>query len=450
MANTEEGLPKAKRRGRDSISRIAISGYKSINCEQTVRIAPLTVLAGANSSGKSSIMQPLLLLKQTLEAPYDPGPLLINGPNVKFTTAEQMFSHCGKQLPHEERLAIAIELHGEQTLTMFYRRSRQKLEIEKMTYSGGQFRQTFHMAMSDAEIRRALPKYDNDLFRSMSDAVKPAKLHWRVALNRCFLELALLSDEHEQTIYRASPSQSVAYHVRDIIHLPGLRGNPERTYPVTAVGKTFPGSFDKYAASVIAKWQADKQLKELHKVGDYLELLGLTWKVATDAVDETQVQLKVGRLPHAARGGAHDLVSIADVGVGTSQALPIVVALVVARPGQLVYIEQPEIHLHPAAQAQLAEVLADAARRGVRIVAETHSSTLLLAIQTIVASGRLAPDDVSLNWFTRDNSGVTSVTAGILDETGAFGDWPEDFGSAILSAEADYVEAASRRLRKIS
>ena len=304
-----DGLPKAKRRGRYSISSIAISGYKSVNCEQTIRIAPLTLLAGANSSGKSSMMQPLLLLKQTLEATYDPGPLLINGPNVKFTTTEQMFSQCGKQLPHDERLAIAIGLHGDEMLTTLYKRSRQKLEIEKMTYSDGQFRQTFHMAMSDAEIRRTLPSHEHELFRSMADAVKPAKLHWRVARNRCFLELALLSDEHEQMIYRASPSQSVAYHIRDIIHLPGLRGNPERTYPVTAVGRFFPGSFDKYAASVIAKWQADKQLKELRKVGSYLELLGLTWKVATDAVDETQVQLKVGRLPHAARGGANDLAS---------------------------------------------------------------------------------------------------------------------------------------------
>jgi hypothetical protein len=78
------------------ITQISVSGYKSINREQSIEIRPLTILAGANSSGKSSIMQPLLLLKQTLEADYDPAdPLLISGPNVKFTSTDQLLSWTG-------------------------------------------------------------------------------------------------------------------------------------------------------------------------------------------------------------------------------------------------------------------------------------------------------------------------------------------------------------------
>ena len=69
----------------EGITRLTVAGYKSIEQEQSIEIRPLTLLAGANSSGKSSVMQPLLLLKQTLEAAYDPGALLLNGPNVKFT-----------------------------------------------------------------------------------------------------------------------------------------------------------------------------------------------------------------------------------------------------------------------------------------------------------------------------------------------------------------------------
>ena len=76
----------------EGISKIAVSGFKSLANECEIDIRPLTILAGANSSGKSSIMQPLLMLKQTLEAPYDPGPLLIEGPNVQFTSAAQFLS----------------------------------------------------------------------------------------------------------------------------------------------------------------------------------------------------------------------------------------------------------------------------------------------------------------------------------------------------------------------
>src|SRR5437868_9648059 len=80
-----------------TVTEISVAGFKSISDEQRIEIRPLTILAGANSSGKSSMMQPLLLLKQTLEATYDPGPLLLNGPNVKFTSAEQLLSRIGKR-----------------------------------------------------------------------------------------------------------------------------------------------------------------------------------------------------------------------------------------------------------------------------------------------------------------------------------------------------------------
>src|SRR5437016_14547610 len=80
-----------------AIVEIRVAGFKSICDEQSIEIRPLTILAGANSSGKSSMMQPMLLLKQTLEASYDPGPLLLHGPNVKFTSADQLLSRIGKR-----------------------------------------------------------------------------------------------------------------------------------------------------------------------------------------------------------------------------------------------------------------------------------------------------------------------------------------------------------------
>ena len=81
----------------EGITKIAVSGFKSLANDCEIDIHPLTILAGANSSGKSSIMQPLLMLKQTLEAPYDPGPLLIEGPNVQFTSAEAIFVQISQQ-----------------------------------------------------------------------------------------------------------------------------------------------------------------------------------------------------------------------------------------------------------------------------------------------------------------------------------------------------------------
>src|SRR5271168_4120437 len=102
----------------DGITRIAVEGFKSIAKRQEIEIAPLTILAGANSSGKSSIMQPLLMLKQTLEATYDPGPLKIDGPNVTFTRTEEFLSQTEGNPQGHLRLEIASkELSFEVTFT---------------------------------------------------------------------------------------------------------------------------------------------------------------------------------------------------------------------------------------------------------------------------------------------------------------------------------------------
>src|ERR1700730_11574405 len=91
----------------DGITRIAVEGFKSIAKRQEIEIAPLTILAGANSSGKSSIMQPLLMLKQTLEAPYNPGPVKIDGANVRFTSSDQFLSKIGLS----PRRSLRIEIY---------------------------------------------------------------------------------------------------------------------------------------------------------------------------------------------------------------------------------------------------------------------------------------------------------------------------------------------------
>ena len=177
-----------------------------------------------------------------------------------------------------------------------------------------------------------------------------------------------------------------------------------------------------------------------------LEALGLTDKIDARQVNDVQIELRVSRLPGS--DDASDMVSIADVGLGVSQVLPVLVALLAAEPGQLVYLEQPEIHLHPRAQAALAEILADAANRGVRVVVETHSDLLLKRIQSLVAEDKISEDKVKLHWFRRGEDGVTRVSSADLTDAGAFGNWPEDFGDVALKEESRYLDAAFLKLQR--
>jgi len=431
----------------EGITRIAVSGFKSILDERSVEIGGLTILAGANGSGKSSIMQPLLLLKQTLEATYDPGPLLLSGPNVRFSSADELLAYDRKG-GRAEAFSVGVCVDTPIRVTCRFRRQRTGLKLEKMGFSLDAHRGTLQEGMSSSEIRDLLRAVDPAFSRTLDDVrERPGKSgELLVTRTRCFF-----AAETRQGLpfhFRFAPSEKLERQLRRLIHVPGLRGNPERTYPVSAVGESFPGTFENYVASVIAQWQSDRQKDKQEALEADLSRLGLTWKVSAYRINDTQVELHVGRLTRAAMGRTSDVVNVADAGFGVSQSLPVLVALQASQPGQLVYLEQPEIHLHPRAQFALAEILANAARRGVRVVAETHSSLLLLGVQALVAEGKMSPEMVKLHWFQRGNDGVTKITSAGLDEAGAFGGWPEDFGDVALTSESRYLDAAELRLKK--
>ncbi len=408
------------------ITKIAVKGFKSIAEECEIDIHPLTILAGANSSGKSSIMQPLLMLKQTLEAPYDPGPLLIDGPNVQFTSAEQFLS---KLTDRKRTDHFHIHIDGRETDLLYsvrttIRKRKSKIELDEMTVEQSippeHF--TLYPEMSIKEIKLIVqpPSLSED-----ADAVKRSG---------CFF---FFFSQHGFFVYNSV--DNLADAIFNTIHLPGLRGNPERIYKLTSTGPSYPGTFQYYAANVIHEWLETTD-ERLEKLTNALHTLGLTGKVNTKKIGDIGIEVQVGRLPHD-NSDETDMVSIADVGIGVSQVLPVLVALIVAEPGQLVYLEQPELHLHPNAQVALAQMLADAAKRGVRVVAETHSSLLLLGIQTLVAEGKLSPELVKLHWFSRNEDGVTEVDSVDLDEAGTYGDWSVDFDDVSLNAQSRFLDA---------
>lgn len=432
-----------------SINKIAVQGFKSIIDKQEIEIRPLTLLAGANSSGKSSIMQPLLLLKQTIEAPGDPGALLLDGPNVRFTQADQLLSQISKKKAVNS-FSIKIELSNNENLeVVFERQTGVGFDVSSMTYTDGKQPVKITRGLEHNEIVKILPLPWSKLYADLQEREK--EMRWEVYRERCFLFFGLYSLRSKATPqrisfgpYSVSPSVNFIPHLQNMIHLPGLRGNPRRTYPKSAAGPHFPGTFENYVASIISQWQStnDSRLTQLSAA---LEDMGLTWKVKAEPVDDTQVELKVGRLAHSRVGGGYDLVSIADVGFGVSQSLPVLVALTVAEPGQLVYLEQPEIHLHPRAQRKLAHIIKDASQRGIVVIAETHSSLLLKEIQTLVAKGELSREIVKLHWVQRQDDGRTIITSADLDGNGAYGPWPEDFDEVELDSDKSYLDAVESR-----
>ncbi len=417
----------------DRLISIKISGFKSAMEPVEVRIANLTILAGQNSAGKSTVMQPLLMIKQTIEKPYDPGGLAIDGPLVRFTSADQFLSRrSGRQRTGGYDLTLQYD---RRTFSLHYGRSETTgIDLLKMSVTEPDRSFTWRLGQT---LKRSDPSLRTQGRSSLDDNLDERD-RLEVVRDGATLAARLVGGLSDTLHYSVVWANAVNEDARGLIHLPGLRGNPERSYPISIFGPRYPGSFNDYVASVVNHWQSVKDTR-LENLGRNLHGLGLTSHVAANRIDDTRVEVLVGRLPTAYQGGQRDTVNIADVGFGVSQTLPVLVALLAAEKGQLVFIEQPELHLHPKAQVALASLLVDAANRGVRVIAETHSHLLLLALQKLIAKGDIDPENISMNWFTRDTEGQTHVAEAKLESDGSYGDWPVDFDSIELRLQDEYL-----------
>ncbi len=424
----------------------SLCGFKSIACETELEIKPLTILAGANSSGKSSIMQPLLLMKQTLESAYDPGALLLDGPNIHLSSSSQILSIGKKNVKGNQFWVKIILPNGVYMKILFSYEKKKGFVVENMEY-GGKKETTIIKYIPEneqAQIRQQLPKA-LVRFEQQLKKIQKGEYRWVVTRNKCFLgyELKMVGQNGKLETPFFSPSYPFESVVGNLLHVPALRGNPKRSYVHTAIENKFPGTFEHYVASIITKWQNEEKDKFIAIQG-FLEKLGLSWKISARKIDDTHVELRVGRLAQPRRGGAEDLVNISDVGFGVSQVLPVLVALALNEKGRIIYIEEPEIHLHPRAQFVLGEIIAECVGRGGNVIIETHSSILLRGIQKVVASRKLSPEKVSLNWFSRDRDGVTTIASDSMGKAGTIGSWPVDFGKVDLDTQDEYYRAVEQ------
>jgi predicted ATPase len=423
--------------------KLSVEGYKSIADKCTVEFNGLTVLAGANSSGKSSFMQPLLLIKQTLESTYGSKGLILDGPNVRLTDSSQIIS---KVCSNQDFFAIELETEGKWTRAEFQLGKKSGVENKRLQYKDENLTQelTLEIGLSEQAIVDIIEHLPDNTQRLLTNFREhDTKIIVKRGRN-AFLTLSL--DKFFFPFFDDF-SESLEVVSKRLIHVPGLRGNPERLYKVTqSEGSHFVGSFEPYIASIVHKWSETKS-PFFTQLQDNLRKLGLTSDIRSKQENDTQLQLEVAL--HKQSSNKDDFVNIADVGFGVSQTLPVLVALLTAGKGDLIYIEQPELHLHPNAQYALAEIIIEAVKNGKRVIIETHSSLLLTGIQTAVARHKLDETKVSLNWFTQDDTGRTKVNAMYLDKYGRFGDWPADFDEVALRAESDYLDAVEYAMREV-
>jgi hypothetical protein len=437
------------------ISKISVTGFKSLANKTDLEIRPLTVLAGANSSGKSSFMQPMLLMKQTLEKDVNPaGPFLLSGSYTRYTEAKQFLSRPTETA--DPRRSLTFEFRFDEGLTAGMRYSagtETGLGVEETWGSNFIRKSQWRIsAKSSPDDLRAL-LLESGSIPLLMDQVGLTL----VSVSNCeFYQCILFSvptgqgsrgfgiDRRE--LYYMQENLTLNSHIRRMLYVPGLRGDQHRKWLFTDISERgfFEGPFESYVPSLIYSWQLPGNRSKITQLVKALSTLDVATGISQERLSESELEILV---PRTSNSDVVDFVNVADVGLAVSTVLPVVVALIQAEPGQLVYIEQPELHLHPRAQLKLAQLIADAANRGARLVIETHSSLLLRGILTEVAQSNIPSSRVILHWFEQNKeSGISTVHSKEPDSAGRVGDWPEDFGDVELASTNEYLDAAEHKL----
>jgi hypothetical protein len=375
---------------------------------------------------------------------------------VGYDTADQFLSSVPSETETTKRMTIQVEAETNWAESSFEKKPGSDIAVVETASKSSLHGPVWRLNLdSPQEILEQLYESVTTRQQISLDSFRPSEL--RVYADRCFLgigtPLSMLVTGTNEVVTAAfhRPEVNLIRHkIQDMIHVSGLRGSDEREFYLHGLphGSAFPGDFEEYVPSILEAWKdATKYgdgLRCLNELSNALQLLELASGVETRKLNESKIEVLIPRTLH---GNPKDLVNIADTGLAVSQILPVLVALILATPNQLVHIEQPELHLHPRAQWKLAQLLVDAANRGAQLVIETHSSLLLRGVLTEVAKDKIANDKVILHWFERDKeTGLSSVKPAHPDSAGRVGDWPEDFSDVELRSDNDYLDAVGEKL----
>jgi len=430
-----------------------------------IGFSKITGLFGTNSSGKSSILQFLLLLKQTKEATDRSIAIEFNGPytslgdygdvvhlhdtsleikwRIAFSTAESvaLVDPSAKRTQALVR-SNQIELQGDVVL------SPTGVVGRRLVYRVGE-NQTFSLSSKRSDSNAFELKASGSNFRFIRTPGRawqipgPVKGYAFPDQARTYFQNASLLSDLEATYEK---------QIDEIYYLGPLREYPKREYTWARsrprdVGIRGEKTIDAILAATINKetrnLRKKARLKSFQEMVSYwLSELGLIYSF--DVVElakgsnywQTRVQVR--------KGGTKALLT--DVGFGISQVLPIITLLYFVPEGSTVMLEQPEIHLHPLAQANLADLLINVAlHRNVQIIIESHSEHLLLRLQRRIAEAEISNQDVSL-YFCETSDGKSIMQPLKIDLYGQIENWPENF---MGDAFGETVAAEKARLKRM-
>ena len=451
---------------------LAVKNIRSIGREQAIDIRPITVIMGKNSSGKSSLIRAMFLLQQTAAARDRLTAAVFEGENAQFGSFRD-FAHkhalttdVGVRWGFEPDRPIRVPIpeDSEAVFRGAVRRSGgpqlKSLSLAAtFTYNRRTTEVRSEAVEVDANLRSLVPgepsfdwrlllkrsRIDNTWSQfayssegmdlSGSYKIRRTGKFYDLSIGRFHARQRRRSGLYTQAALRraaGSLAQYLEMEAEQLVLIGPLRPEARRFYLLTGERPERIGLAGEQSIEVL--WMAQRRGVA---IGDFVQ----KWLKAFDI----SLTIKLRRLARTSflavelvDPRTNVTVQLADVGVGASQVLPVLVGGFMSRPGTTLVMEQPELHLHPAAQAEMGDALIEMMKGNRVVVIETHSEHLVRRIQRRIADGTLTAADVAIYYADRTGRG-TQFYPIPLDTRGSF--LPESLPEGFF--DVDYRETTA-------
>lgn len=356
------------------INKLAIKNFKSLQ-DVELELGNLTLLAGINSSGKSSFIQALLLLKENKNTLISLKQSRLQGIELNTSLNTGEYSELG---------------------------NKQQL----LSYNASDDNIYFSLYTCDKEFQFLIETKSNfDIKQSKGDSEA-----LDIFNDSCFCYLK--TD-------RATPANDFPYSEDKINHdLIGLQGEYTAHYLTVKKHQKLEIEALKHPSSVT------EQL--LENVSMWLR--EISEGVSISATPYPELERVSLSYQYEYGGNTTSHLSPLNVGFGLTYVLPVIVSILKSKPGDLIIIENPESHLHPKGQAKIAELCAIAANNDVQVIIETHSDHFLNGLRVATKNKVISAEKSQIYYFYKKPDKLNTHARNInIDANGKLTDWPAGF-----------------------
>jgi len=352
------------------IEYIRIQRFKCFS-DITVQFKRLTLFTGENSTGKSTIIQSLLLLRQAHQMrAWRQKRFPLNGPWVKLGTEKDALCHWAE----DDSIEFTIGFTENENKYFHWKISTIDKKLESF----------FMKTLEIPQFEKPLPNIlANRFFFISADRLGPQLTYPPSEEGEDYLHVGIHGEYTAHCLY----------HFRD----------------------------EKIALEKLANPEKDKPLQLSYQLNAWMSYILHGIIIKSDRVTSADI-LTIGMENRSRKKKSLDI-RPTNMGFGISYCMPIVVSALLCKQDTLLIVENPEAHLHPKAQSRLGLFLARASAAGAQVVIETHSDHLLNGIRIAVKKGLLKPHDVSINFVDEDYE----IDHLEIDSDGRIDDWPPGF-----------------------